>query len=233
MENLLAARSQMAVSLAFHIVFAAIGVGLPFLMLLSEGLWLKTRRPVYLELTRAWAKGLAVFFAVGAVSGTVLSFELGLLWPEFELKSVWVALQSGSGAVRANALELLEAELHPDLRRLILPLFDGQVPTAERISKANELVGSEISHSEEAVRTWLASEDAWLKSCGVYAVGVLGLQSLSAEIATYAASPDPLLRETVRAAQQRLASVRAAPAEPEEVEEEADWTSHDSGSGMG
>jgi len=158
---------------------------------------------------------------------------MGLLWPEFELKSVWVALQSGSGAVRANALELLEAELHPDLRRLILPLFDGQVPTAERISKANELVGSEISHSEEAVRTWLASEDAWLKSCGVYAVGVLGLQSLSAEIATYAASPDPLLRETVRAAQQRLASVRAAPAEPEEVEEEADWTSHDSGSGMG
>lgn len=83
MENLLAARSQMAISLAFHIVFAAIGIGLPALMLLSEGLWLKTRRPVYLELTKAWARGLAVLFAVGAVSGTVLSFELGLLWPEF------------------------------------------------------------------------------------------------------------------------------------------------------
>ena len=83
MSDLLAARSQMAVSLAFHIVFAAIGVGLPVLMLLSHGLWLRTRRPVYLRLTRAWAKGLAVFFAVGAVSGTVLSFELGLLWPRF------------------------------------------------------------------------------------------------------------------------------------------------------
>jgi cytochrome d ubiquinol oxidase subunit I len=83
MDNLLAARSQMAVSLAFHIVFAAIGVGLPVLILISEGIWLRTRREVYLRLTRAWAKGLAVLFAVGAVSGTVLSFELGLLWPEF------------------------------------------------------------------------------------------------------------------------------------------------------
>lgn len=73
----------MAVSLAFHIVFAAIGIGLPALMLVSEGLWLRTGRDVYLRLTRAWSRGLAVFFAVGAVSGTVLSFELGLLWPGF------------------------------------------------------------------------------------------------------------------------------------------------------
>ncbi len=83
MSDLLAARSQMAISLAFHIVFAAIGIGLPVLMLLSEGLWLRTGRRVYLEVTHAWAKGLAIFFAVGAVSGTVLSFELGLLWPRF------------------------------------------------------------------------------------------------------------------------------------------------------
>lgn len=83
MSDLLAARSQMAVSLAFHIVFAAIGIGLPVLMLLAEGLWLRTGRRVYLDITRAWAKGLTIFFAVGAVSGTVLSFELGLLWPRF------------------------------------------------------------------------------------------------------------------------------------------------------
>ena len=73
----------MAVSLAFHIVFAAIGVGLPALLLLSHGLWLRTGEPVWLRLTKAWSKGLAVFFAVGAVSGTVLSFELGLLFPRF------------------------------------------------------------------------------------------------------------------------------------------------------
>ena len=70
-------------SLAFHIVFAAIGVAMPLLMVLAEGQWLRTRDPVYRELARAWAKGTAVLFAVGAVSGTVLSFELGLLFPEF------------------------------------------------------------------------------------------------------------------------------------------------------
>jgi len=83
MSDLLAARSQMAVSLAFHIVFAAIGIGMPLLMVLSEARWLRTRDPVWLDITHAWARGVAVFFAVGAVSGTVLSFELGLLWPRF------------------------------------------------------------------------------------------------------------------------------------------------------
>jgi len=73
----------MAMSLAFHIVFAALGIGMPLLMALAEGMYLRTGRPVYLELAKRWAKGTAILFAVGAVSGTVLSFELGLLWPEF------------------------------------------------------------------------------------------------------------------------------------------------------
>jgi cytochrome d ubiquinol oxidase subunit I len=83
MTDLLAARSQMAMSLAFHIVFAAVGIGMPVLMCIAEGRWLGTRNPIYLVLARQWAKGTAVLFAVGAVSGTVLSFELGLLWPGF------------------------------------------------------------------------------------------------------------------------------------------------------
>lgn len=73
----------MALSLAFHIVFATAGIGMPVLMAISEGLHLRTKRSVYLELTKRWAKGTAILFAVGAVSGTVLSFELGLLWPTF------------------------------------------------------------------------------------------------------------------------------------------------------
>jgi cytochrome d ubiquinol oxidase subunit I len=83
MDNLLAARSQMAMSLAFHIIFAAIGIGLPLLMVIAEGLYLRTRQEVYLTLAKLWAKGAGILFAVGAVSGTVLSFELGLLWPGF------------------------------------------------------------------------------------------------------------------------------------------------------
>lgn len=83
MPDLLAARSQMAASLAFHIVFAVIGIGMPVLMVIAERRWQKSADPIYLDLARRWAKGTAILFAVGAVSGTVLSFELGLLWPEF------------------------------------------------------------------------------------------------------------------------------------------------------
>jgi cytochrome d ubiquinol oxidase subunit I len=81
--DLLYARAQMGLSLAFHIVFAAAGVALPVLMVISD---LKARRTGdvdYRKLSQKLAKGTAILFAVGAVSGTVLSFELGLLWPEF------------------------------------------------------------------------------------------------------------------------------------------------------
>ncbi|MFL5403300.1 MAG: cytochrome ubiquinol oxidase subunit I [Gemmatimonadales bacterium] len=83
MSDLLAARSQMAVSLAFHILFAVVGIGMPVLMVIAERRWQKTSDKIYLDLAKRWAKGTAILFAVGAVSGTVLSFELGLLWPRF------------------------------------------------------------------------------------------------------------------------------------------------------
>ena len=83
MTDLLAARTQMAMSLGFHIVFAEIGIAMPLLMVLAEWRWRRTGDRAYLDLARRWAKGTAVLFAVGAVSGTVLSFELGLLWPGF------------------------------------------------------------------------------------------------------------------------------------------------------
>src|SRR3954469_700912 len=83
MTDLLAARIQMALSLGFHIVFAEIGIAMPVLMVLAEWRWRRSGDDVYYQLARRWAKGTAVLFAVGAVSGTVLSFELGLLWPGF------------------------------------------------------------------------------------------------------------------------------------------------------
>ncbi|MBV8609352.1 MAG: cytochrome ubiquinol oxidase subunit I [Singulisphaera sp.] len=83
MSNLLAARLQMAISLGFHILFAVAGIALPLMMAVSEALWLRTGEPVYRALAKRWARGAAILFAVGAVSGTVLSFELGLLWPRF------------------------------------------------------------------------------------------------------------------------------------------------------
>lgn len=83
MDDFIAARSQMALSLGFHIIFSCIGMVMPFFMAVSHFYWLKTGRKVFLNVTKAWSKGVAIFFATGAVSGTVLSFELGLLWPGF------------------------------------------------------------------------------------------------------------------------------------------------------
>lgn len=83
MDSLLAARSLMGLSLGFHIIFAIVGMVMPVLMALAHYRWLKTHDEDYLTLTRWWMKGLGIFFATGAVSGTALSFELGLLWPGF------------------------------------------------------------------------------------------------------------------------------------------------------
>ena len=83
MSDLLAARAQMGTSLAFHIIFSALGVGLPLLLCIAEGLALKYKDATWMLLTRRWAKASAILFAIGAVSGTILSFELGLLWPTY------------------------------------------------------------------------------------------------------------------------------------------------------
>src|SRR5882757_923625 len=83
MDNYIASRSQMASSLGFHIIFSCIGMVMPFFMAVSHFLYLRTGNAMYMHITKAWSKGVAIFFATGAVSGTVLSFELGLLWPRF------------------------------------------------------------------------------------------------------------------------------------------------------
>jgi cytochrome d ubiquinol oxidase subunit I len=80
MANPVAARSQMGFSLGWHIIIACFGVGLPALVLFAEWRAHKTDDPVYRTLAKRWAKVLGVLFAVGAVSGTIVSFEMGSLW---------------------------------------------------------------------------------------------------------------------------------------------------------
>jgi cytochrome bd ubiquinol oxidase subunit I len=82
-STLEAARSQMAFTLGFHIILASLGVALPALMLIANHRGLRRDDADALLLARRWSKVVAVTFAVGAVTGTVLSFEFGLLWPEF------------------------------------------------------------------------------------------------------------------------------------------------------
>ena len=83
MDDFIAARSQMAMSLAFHIVFSCVGMVMPFMMAIAHYKYLTTKKEIYKGLTKAWSKGVAILFATGAVSGTMLSFELGLLFPKF------------------------------------------------------------------------------------------------------------------------------------------------------
>jgi cytochrome d ubiquinol oxidase subunit I len=83
MPDLVAARSQMALSLGWHIVLACYGVGFPLIVLVAEWRALRTGDAAYRALARSWARALGVLFAIGAVSGTILSFELGILWPRF------------------------------------------------------------------------------------------------------------------------------------------------------
>jgi cytochrome bd ubiquinol oxidase subunit I len=82
-SNLLAAREQMAFTLGFHIVLSCIGVALPATILVANYIGLKKGDEAAIELAKRWSKAMAVTFAVGAVTGTVLSFEFGLLWPHF------------------------------------------------------------------------------------------------------------------------------------------------------
>jgi cytochrome bd ubiquinol oxidase subunit I len=82
-STLPAARSQMAFTLGFHIVLASLGVALPAMMLIANYRGLRHDDPDALKLAQRWSKATALTFAVGAVTGTVLSFEFGLLWPAF------------------------------------------------------------------------------------------------------------------------------------------------------
>ncbi|GAC1320187.1 MAG: cytochrome ubiquinol oxidase subunit I [Thermoleophilaceae bacterium] len=82
-QDLFWARELQAMSFAFHIPLVCFGVAFPAFVLFVEGLWLRTGNEAYRDLAKRWSKAMAVLFAIGVVTGTILSFELGLLWPEF------------------------------------------------------------------------------------------------------------------------------------------------------
>jgi cytochrome bd ubiquinol oxidase subunit I len=75
------ARAQMATTLGFHIILACLGIALPTVVLIAEFIGLRWSNPEAMTLARRWSQAMGVLVAVGAVTGTVLSFEMGLLWP--------------------------------------------------------------------------------------------------------------------------------------------------------
>jgi cytochrome d ubiquinol oxidase subunit I len=81
--DLVWAREMQALSFAVHIPLTCFGIAFPALVVYTEGLWLRTGDPTYRALAKRWSKVMMIIFAVGVVTGTILSFELGLLWPNF------------------------------------------------------------------------------------------------------------------------------------------------------
>src|SRR5262245_21417120 len=82
-QYLLQARQMQALSFATHIPLVCFGIAFPAIVVFVEWLHLRTGDPLYRTLARRWSKVMAALFAVGVVTGTILSFELGLLWPNF------------------------------------------------------------------------------------------------------------------------------------------------------
>ena len=136
---------------------------------------------------------------------------LGLLYPHLDLHSVYFGLQSSDVTVYDNALEFLENVLKSQLRGMLVPLLDGKVSAKERAAIAERLVRTKVENREQAVAELVASDDPWLKSCGAYAIGTLGLNSLQLELDKCLEHADPLLRQTARAAKLRLETLAAKP----------------------
>jgi AAA family ATP:ADP antiporter len=138
-----------------------------------------------------------------------------LLFPGIALHDAYVGVRSSNPVVRANALEFLENVLKPELRQVLLPVLDSHVSVSERIALADRLVGAPLASTEQAVATLLASDDVWLRSCAVYAVGALQLHGLEPELRRIEKDADDRLKAAVRAARQRLAG-ESDPEQPQQ-----------------
>ena len=150
-DTLTAARAQMEVSLAFHMIFAALGIGMPLLMVLAEALALRTGQEHYRQLARKWAKATALTFAVGAVSGTALSFELGLLWPRF---------MAFSGGIIGSAFALEGYAFFIEAIFLGLYLYGW-----ERLSpRAHLLCGVVVAFSGMVSGVLVVAANAWMQN---------------------------------------------------------------------
>jgi len=139
---------------------------------------------------------------------------LGLLHPRHDLHSACFGVQSKDPVVHDNALEFLDNILKPQLRSVLVPLFDSGVSVAERVGLARRMVGVPVEGPEQAATALLLSDQAWLQSCGAYAAGVLGLADLEGHLDRCLEHVDPLLRETARQAKVRLAERRSEAAGP-------------------
>jgi AAA family ATP:ADP antiporter len=129
---------------------------------------------------------------------------LKILYPEHDMHSAYVGLHSDDPVVQDNAIEFLEAVLTPQLRGLIVPLFDRGVSERQRAHLANGLLGASLGDRDEAISVLTLSQDPWLQSCAAYAIGEFRLIQFEDQIDKWCTHADPLLRATAEDARRKL-----------------------------
>lgn len=124
-----------------------------------------------------------------------------------------MGLQSLDPVVHDNAVEFMDSVLPPEVRTLIIPLFDRNVEVRERILNANRLLGSTVGDREEAIEVMALSEDPWLRACAAYAIGEMRLTRFAEKLDAWSEDEaDPLLRATAVDAREKLRHAAAAAA---------------------
>ena len=138
---------------------------------------------------------------------------LKILYPQYDLHSAYVGMQSDDPVVHDNAVEFMDSVLPPEVRSLIIPLFDRNVTVGQRIATANRVMGSTLGDREEAIEVMAQSEDPWLRACAAYAMGEMHLTRFAAKLDEWARDDaDPLLRATAVDAREKLRHAAAAAA---------------------
>ena len=138
---------------------------------------------------------------------------LKILYPQYDLHSAYVGLQSPDPVVHDNAVEFMDSVLPPEVRALIIPLFDRNVTVPARIAGANRLLGSTVGDREEAIEVMAQSEDPWLRACAAYAIGEMRLTRFAERLDEWSQDDaDPLLRATAVDAREKLRHAATAAA---------------------
>ena len=135
---------------------------------------------------------------------------MALLYPPRDVHNAFLGLTTGTAQRQANAQEVLEHLLEPDLYRRLVSALDPDVPLQEKVNFARRLCSSSVASRLEALRILLHSQDGWMAVCGLYAVGEERLTGLNDAVLLMSHGADPLLDETWQWAVKRLEAANAA-----------------------
>ena len=137
---------------------------------------------------------------------------LKILYPQYDMHSAYVSLQSTDPIVHDNGVEFMDSVLPPEVRQLVIPLFDREVSVESRIITANRMLGASLGDREQAIEVMAMTDDPWLRACAAYAMGEIRLARFAPILDQWATDNDPLLRATAIDAREKLRHAAAADA---------------------